>query len=45
VWRKAKYGDPAALKDVLEHNIGDVVILEALHDRLEPFSKFIKKPL
>ena len=34
-WRKAKYGDPASLKYVLDHNLGDVDILEELHDRLE----------
>lgn len=42
-WRRAKYGDPVALGQVLEHNQGDVVILEQLHERLEPFAKFTKK--
>lgn len=44
-WRKAKYGDPKALAEVLEHNIGDVEILEQLHNRLEPFAAWLKKPL
>lgn len=42
-WVKAKYGDAAALQEVLDHNIADVVILEQLHDRLEPFAKWTKK--
>lgn len=39
-WRKAKYGDSIALDYVLEHNAGDVNILEALHNKLEPFAKW-----
>ncbi len=42
-WRLAKYGDPDALREVLKHNIGDVKILEELHDRLSVFSKFTKR--
>lgn len=42
-WRQAKYGDPLALKYVLDHNVGDVNILEELHDRLEPFKKWEKR--
>ena len=41
-WRKAKYGDPEALKEVVRHNIPDVVILEQLHEKLEPFRKWIR---
>jgi uncharacterized protein YprB with RNaseH-like and TPR domain len=44
-WRKAKYGDPTSIAEVLEHNIGDVKILEELHNKLYPFSKWIKNPL
>ncbi len=44
-WRKGKYGDPEALAQILEHNIGDVEILEQLHDKLTPFSKFTKKSI
>ena len=43
VWRKAKYGDKQAIKGVLEHNIGDVEILEILHDKLAGFRKWIKR--
>lgn len=42
-WRAAKYGDPEALAVVLEHNKGDVVILEELHNKLEPFVCFSRK--
>jgi uncharacterized protein YprB with RNaseH-like and TPR domain len=45
IWRKAKYGDPEAIAKVLEHNIGDVVILEKLHNRLTEYKKWIKSPL
>lgn len=42
VWRRAKYGNKQALKQVLEHNMGDVVILEKLHNKVEPYRKWIK---
>jgi uncharacterized protein YprB with RNaseH-like and TPR domain len=45
VWRRAKYGDTNALKQVLEHNKGDVIILERLHDELEFSRKWIKKSI
>jgi len=45
VWRKARYGDPKALKEVVAHNIGDVEILEILHDKLEFSRKWIKKSI
>lgn len=44
-WRKAKYGDADALNYVLEHNIGDVVILEKLHERLNPFVRTNKSSI
>jgi uncharacterized protein YprB with RNaseH-like and TPR domain len=43
VWRKAKYGDPKSLKTVLEHNKGDVIILEELHNRIEFTRKWIRR--
>jgi len=43
VWVEAKYGDKEALKQVVEHNIGDVVILEELHNRLTAFGAWNKK--
>lgn len=45
VWRKAKYGDPKAMRKVVYHNSQDVIILEKLHDRLSPFKKWIKNPV
>lgn len=42
IWNRAKYGDPEAIDNVVEHNIGDVEILEELHNRLAPFRKWIK---
>lgn len=45
VWRAAKYGEPKALEYVLEHNKGDVVILEELHNKLENSRKWIKKSI
>lgn len=45
VWRKAKYGDAEAIKEVLEHNKGDVCISEALYKRLIPFRKWLKKSI
>lgn len=41
-WRKAKYGDAESIGYVLEHNIGDVEILEKLHKKVEPFRKWTK---
>jgi uncharacterized protein YprB with RNaseH-like and TPR domain len=45
IWRRGKYGDPDALRDILSHNKGDVEILERLHKKLEDHSKWIKSPL
>lgn len=44
-WRKAKYGNKDALLEVLDHNMGDVVILEKLHDKLEFSRKWIRTPI
>ena len=41
-WRSAKYGNKAGLAEVLNHNEGDVVILEKLHEKLQPFRKWIR---
>jgi len=41
-WRRAKYGNPKALKEVLRHNEGDVVITERVHEELLPFRKWIR---
>jgi uncharacterized protein YprB with RNaseH-like and TPR domain len=45
IWRRAKYGDPDALSEVLRHNKGDVEILEEVHNRLEFSRKWIKTSL
>lgn len=45
VWRKAKYGDKKALDIVLEHNKGDVVILEDLHNKLDFTRKWIRRSI
>lgn len=42
-WQKAKYGDPEALGEVLDHNKRDVVILEELHNRLHNYRKWTRK--
>ena len=41
-WRRAKYGNRRGLAEVLDHNKGDVIILEKLHERLLPFRKWIR---
>jgi len=41
-WRMAKYGNTKALKKVIDHNVADVEILEALHDKIMPFRKWIR---
>lgn len=45
VWRKAAYGDKESLAIVLEHNIGDVAILEELHELIQPFKKWTRSGL
>jgi uncharacterized protein YprB with RNaseH-like and TPR domain len=44
-WTMASFGNPAALKGLVQHNIQDVVILEEEHDVLEPFVKFNKNSI
>lgn len=45
IWRRAKYGDAKALDKVVEHNIGDVNILEELHDKLGFTRKWIRRSI
>lgn len=45
VWLRAKYGHKDALAEVLEHNVADVIILEKLHDILEPHAKWTRSGL
>jgi uncharacterized protein YprB with RNaseH-like and TPR domain len=44
-WRGAKYGDPVALKEVIEHNRGDVIITEKLHDKLSFTRKWLRRSI
>lgn len=44
IWNKARVGDEEALAYVLNHNRGDVKILEELFDILEPLQKWQRKP-
>jgi uncharacterized protein YprB with RNaseH-like and TPR domain len=44
-WRAAKYGDPKALEQVVVHNMGDVKILEELHDKLSVFAKYTNRSI
>lgn len=44
-WRRGKYGDKESLEKILEHNVGDVVITEQLHDRLDFCRKWIKRSI
>ena len=44
-WREAKYGDVESLDEVVKHNIGDVEILEQLHNKLTPSAKWTKKSI
>lgn len=45
IWRMAKYGDEESIALVLEHNMGDVIILEKLHDYLWDLGKWDKRGL
>jgi len=45
IWFKAQYGDDKSLKEILNHNEHDVIILEKLHERLEDYTKWEKRSL
>jgi len=45
IWMKARYGDKKALEYVLEHNKGDVIITEKLHNKLEFLRKWLRKSI
>jgi len=44
-WRKAKYGDPKSLQEVLDHNIYDCEITEKLYEKLLTQSKWTKRSI
>lgn len=39
VWRRAKAGDPAALKEVIRHCRADIVVTEEMYYKLRPLSR------
>lgn len=41
-WRAAKYGDPKAVEEVLQHNLEDVESTEALWMALQPYKKWTR---
>ncbi len=44
-WRKAKYGNPKALKEVLWHNIADCDITRQLYDKLIDQAKWTRRSI
>lgn len=42
-WKLACLGDEQSMEKLLDHNKKDVLILERLHRKLEPFGKFDRK--
>jgi uncharacterized protein YprB with RNaseH-like and TPR domain len=44
-WRSAKSGNKKALEEILEHNKGDVIILEQVYNRLKDFTKELDKSI
>jgi DNA polymerase elongation subunit (family B) len=45
IWLRGKYGDEAAIAEILSHNKFDVDITEQLYDRLFPYSAWNKRSL
>lgn len=43
IWVQASFGDKEAIKYIKEHNIQDVIILEKVHDKLEPFMRGVQR--
>jgi len=44
-WARAKYGDPAALDEILEYNIQDVIVTEKLHNKIAPFASWQRRSI
>lgn len=44
-WGLASMGDRESMKELIKHNVADVVILEGLHKRLEPYAKFVRNSI
>lgn len=45
IWVAASFGDKKALKYILAHNIEDVRVLEAVYERVEPFTQGINRSI
>ena len=44
-WELARIADPEIMPKIKEHNIEDVIILEELHDIVNPYKKWTRRPL
>ena len=45
VWQKARWGDKKALNYIVEHNKGDVYVLEEVYEKLRPFVQVTRKSI
>lgn len=45
IWVRASFGDKKAFAYIHAHNIGDVVALEKVHERLEPFYRGVRRSI
>ena len=45
IWVQASFGDKKAIAYIHEHNIADVVILEKVHEKLEPFMRGVQRSI
>lgn len=45
VWQKARWGDKASLNYIVEHNEGDVYVLEEVYEKLRPFVQVTRKSI
>jgi uncharacterized protein YprB with RNaseH-like and TPR domain len=45
VWASASFGDTKAFKQILQHNIQDVVILEKVWEKMTPFMKPVRRSI
>jgi len=44
-YKLARFGNKDALDEIMVHNVGDVEILELLHEKLAPFQKWNRKSI
>ena len=45
VWQKARWGDKTALNYIVDHNKGDVYVLEEVYEKLRPFVQVTRKSI